>query len=183
MNFRVHPGLESKMVPIETVQQYPGNPNNGDIEAISESIQVNGLYAGVIVQRSTGYILAGNHRYAALASLGATHIPVDYVDVDEVAAKRIVLADNRTTRLGRDDPSDLLQLLKDLNDSDLGLIGTGFTIEDMGEIVDETENIGFGEPVVAVGYQVVVDLRTEDEANLLADSIRGEYPDVRVIEL
>ncbi len=65
---------------------------------------------------------------------GATEIPVTWVDVDDDAALRIMLADNRTARLGHDDDAALAELLKELAD-DGGLEGSGYDNDDLDELL------------------------------------------------
>jgi len=120
-----HDDLAPMMRPIDEVTPHPRNYNNGDVEAIGESIEVNGMYRPVFVQRSTGYIIAGNHTWHACKMLGATHIPIVWLDVDDPTAVRIMLADNRTAALAVPDNALLLELLDDLAAED-SLIGTGY---------------------------------------------------------
>jgi ParB-like chromosome segregation protein Spo0J len=94
-----HPGLDDLLVDIDSVCQHPANYNNGDLDAITASIETNGMYRPLYVQASTGQILAGNHTWAACKALGATLVPVVTLDVDDHTAKRIMLADNRTAAL------------------------------------------------------------------------------------
>lgn len=129
--------MRIEIVPISKLYQSPDNANNGDLDAIGESIEVNGFYSPIIVQRSTNYILAGNHRYVAAIAQGAVVIPAIYLDVDEKQAKRIMVADNRTTRLGFDDDSQLLNVLEDLYATDVGLAGTGYEYEDYAKLAAE----------------------------------------------
>ncbi len=123
---RYHESVRDLLVPIENVRQADRNPNAGDVEAIAESIEVNGYVVPVIARRDTHEIIAGNHRYAALHSLGATQIPVIWVDMTDEQATRYLIADNRTTRLGTDDIGLLVELLDELSDSELNLFGTGY---------------------------------------------------------
>jgi hypothetical protein len=125
---RFHESLTPLMESIAAVEQYPDNPNNGDVEAIATSMEINGVFAPVVAQKSTGYILAGNHRYAALLSLGEHRIPVLWVDVDDVAARKIMLADNRTAALAEMDLIAVGEMLEEINANDpiLGLLGTGY---------------------------------------------------------
>ncbi len=44
---------------------HPKNPRKGNVDLIIESIEENGFYGALIVQKSTGYILTGNHRFVA----------------------------------------------------------------------------------------------------------------------
>jgi hypothetical protein len=123
---RFSPGIEAMLEPVGAVRPADRNPNNGDVEAIAESIIINGFQVPVIARRDTGEIVAGNHRYYALLRLGATQVPVIWTDMDDAAAARFLVADNRLARLGRDDPSQLLEMLTELSASPLGLAGTGF---------------------------------------------------------
>ena len=107
-----HPSLEPRLVPLDDAIPYPGNPRRGDQEAITSSIRDLGLYAGVILQRSTGHILVGNHRRHGVAELGGTLIPADYLDVDDTRAAAIVARDNRTSDLGGYDDHGLAALLQ-----------------------------------------------------------------------
>jgi len=119
------------------IETHPENANVGDILAIKESIRHNGFYAPLVVQSKTGYIIAGNHRYMAAMEMGMEQVPVVYLDVDDEAARRMMLADNRITRLGQDDSDQLAALLETLADSDIGLVGTGFTHDDLNDLQDK----------------------------------------------
>lgn len=124
--FRFHADVTPLLHPIDQVTPHPRNANMGDTDAIIESIQTNGFTAPLLAQRSTGHIVAGNHRYAAAMELGATEIPVIWLDMDDEQALRYMLADNRTTRLGSDDLGLLASILEEMNDSEHGLVGTGY---------------------------------------------------------
>lgn len=130
-------GLTDLMVDIETVRPADRNPNTGDVEAIAESIVVNGYQVPVIARRDTHEIVAGNHRYYALLSLGAAQIPVIWTDMDDTQAMRFLIADNRMARLGRDDPNQLLDMLGELAvASPVALAGTGFDGEDIERLTE-----------------------------------------------
>lgn len=130
-----HPDLVPLLTDATHLHAYPGNPRVGDTSAIADSIRVNGLYRPVYGQRSTGAVLAGNHTFAAAVALGATRVPVVWLDVDDDQAKRIVLADNRTADLGAYDDRALAQLLVDLNATADQLVGTGYTDDDLTELL------------------------------------------------
>lgn len=122
---RYHDDLADHLVDIDSVSNHPRNPNNGDVDAIAESIEVNGMYRPVFVQRSSNHIIAGNHTWAACKQLGATQIPVVWLDIDDHTALRIMLADNRTAALAVPDNALLLELLDDLAEND-SMLGTGY---------------------------------------------------------
>ena len=116
---------EIRVVPIASLTPHPRNPREGDVDAIRESIRTNGWYGTVVVQASTGYVCAGNHRMRAAAAEGMTELPAEFLDIDDATALRIVLADNRTSdRAGyRDDVlAELLAEVRDAGD----LVGTAF---------------------------------------------------------
>lgn len=117
---------EYEMVPVGAVEPHPDNVNQGDVAAIVQSIQHNRFYGAVTVQRSSSRILAGKHRWLAARECGLELVPVIWVDVDDQEAIRIMLADNRTTRLGVDDPAALADLLQRVQDDTGSLSGTGF---------------------------------------------------------
>jgi hypothetical protein len=124
-----HDDLTGLLMPIDDIQPHPENYNNGDVEALAESIETNGMYRPVFVQRSTGYIIAGNHTWYACKGLGADEIPVVMLDVDDTRAAKIMLADNRIASQAIPDNSQLLTLLDRLKDTS-DLTGTGFTDHD-----------------------------------------------------
>lgn len=113
---------QSVEVDIDSLKPYRKNPRVGDLEAIRESIRENGFFAPVIVQKSTGEILAGNHRWQAAKAEGYKVIPAVYVDVDDVQAKKIVLSDNRTNDLASYNTEVLTEILAGLPTAS----GTGY---------------------------------------------------------
>lgn len=114
------------VVPLVELGLHPRNPRRGDVEAIGESIDANGFYGAVVVNRRDSKVLAGNHRLKAAQQMGMTSVPVIWVDVDDSAALRILLADNRTNDVAGYDTDDLVSLLTQLQAQDQGLLGTGY---------------------------------------------------------
>lgn len=136
--------LQVVLEPLDQLRQHPDNPNNGDVDALEESIEVNGFYSPIVVQRSTRYILAGNHRYLAAMRLHAREIPTIWLDVDDDSARRIMLADNQITRRGHDDEAMLANMLQDVYATDLGLSGTGYDNRMMAKLLaDLNEPVDF----------------------------------------
>ncbi len=133
----------AEQAPIDSLIPYPGNPRRGNVDAIVESLEVNGQFQPIIVQKSTGYIVAGNHTWQAAQQLGWPTIAVRRIDVDDESAKRIVLADNRTSDLASYDEPVLLEVLDALGD----LGGTGFDELDLSKlrgIVDAPLDLDLG---------------------------------------
>lgn len=123
----------TETVALDRLRPHPRNPRRGNLEAIQHSITANGFYGAVVAQRSTGYVLAGNHRLLAARGIGLEQIPVMWVDVDDDRAVRILLADNRTNDLASYDEAGLAELLQGLPDLD----GTGYDSRAVDELLQE----------------------------------------------
>lgn len=129
-----HAHLVPYLRDIASIRPHPQNPNEGDVEAIAESMLVNGVYKGVTVQKSTGYIIEGEHRYLALLSLGATQIPVFEDDVSDAKALRQILADNATAARAERIPDRLQSAMLSVIEDQDSLAGTGYERHDLAEL-------------------------------------------------
>lgn len=126
------------MVPVGAIQPNCWNVNQGDLGSIVESVRVNRFYGAILAQKSSGKIIAGEHRWRAAQSEGLLSVPVIWMDVDDETAKRIMLADNRTTRLGLDDPAALAELLQGLP----SIEGTGFDADALNDLLSDLGQAG-----------------------------------------
>lgn len=121
------------------IHLHPDNARLGDQEAIDVSVEENGFYGACIVQKSTGDILVGNHRFLSALAQKAKKIPVIYVDVDNVRARKIMLADNRTADGAKYDQKKLAKLLEDVQkeqeDGAAALRGTGYDADDVEDLL------------------------------------------------
>lgn len=152
-------------IPIASLQPHPNNPRQGDVASIAESIDTNGFFGAVIAQRSTGYILAGNHTWMAAKNAGMETIPTIWVDVDDARALRILLADNRTSDRAGYDKDALADVLRIASEAG-SLTGTGYNKSDMSKLLktlaeradDQTDQL-------KPQYSVIVDC--QDEAHQL----------------
>ncbi|WP_345486004.1 ParB N-terminal domain-containing protein, partial [Planotetraspora phitsanulokensis] len=120
------------LVPVGDLEPHPENPHRGDVDVIAESIDANGFYGTVLVQKSRMRIIAGEHRWRGAQAKGLPAVPAVVVDVDDETAKRIMLADNRTAEFGEYDEAVLSDLLRGLPDLD----GTGWSDDDLSELLD-----------------------------------------------
>ena len=119
---RLVPGT-IELVPVEGLKPHPKNPRKGNKGIIRESVEANDFYGIVIGQRSSGRIIAGWHRVLAAREEKVPKLPVEWLDVDDEKAERIMLVDNRAGDKARYDDDKLLALLKGL---DRPSIGTGY---------------------------------------------------------
>lgn len=174
-----------EVVPIDEVQPHPDNPNRGVVELIEESIRENTWYGAIVVQKSTGYILAGNHRWLAAQKLGATEIPVIYKDVDDREALRILLVDNETTRKGSYDDAVLRGVLDQLVEIDgpEGLAGTGFDLAWLEAEADrdEDDEIDVPDDDWQQQYGVIVVCEDEEHQQGVYEMLTAEGLKVRVV--
>lgn len=137
---RTH-GLQVEHPDVVSLRTYYRNARQGDVGQISISLRVNGQYRPIVVNRGThtgrpNEVLAGNHTLMGARELGWPTIAAVYVDVDDDAATRIVLADNRTADLGTYDDRALTVMLRDLGGE---LEGTGFGGDDLDDLLRNLE--------------------------------------------
>lgn len=110
---------------IDDVQPHPDNARIGDVSAIAESLNRFGQVKPIVVQKSTSYVVAGNHTREAAKSLLWTHIAAVVLDIDDETAKAYLLADNRLSDRAKYDQAKLYETLEGLLDLD----GTGFDMD------------------------------------------------------
>lgn len=132
--------IKHTIVDIDSVETHPNNVRQGDIGAISESLKVHGQYRPIVVDKRTNRILAGNHTWKAAKTLGWTQINAGFIETkDDDEALRILIADNRTTDLASYDDAELANLLKQLAETDEGLLGTAFDGDDLDQLLNDLE--------------------------------------------
>jgi hypothetical protein len=140
------PGI--RKTPLTALNVHPDNPRQGDIGAIIQSIEANGWYGTLVAQVSTGNVLAGNHRLQAAMHCGLDRVPVHWVDVDDDTARRILIADNRTSDLASYDDAFLAELLGNIATSEEGLLGTGWDGDDLDLLLQDLDMPGLGEDAI-----------------------------------
>ena len=134
----------TETIPTSDLTLYANNPRRGDINTIAESLQTNGQYRPIVINRGThtgtpNEVLVGNHTAQAirlLADMDPTNTQWDtvtayVVDVDADHAARIVLADNRTSDQATYNDAELYALVQAV---DHDLDGTGYSYDDLDEL-------------------------------------------------
>lgn len=164
------------MVPIDSVTTHPRNPRIGDVDAIAQSMLSHGQYVPILVQRSTGHVLVGNHRLLALHQLGAKEVWASQIDVDDDRAHRIMLADNRTSDLGDYDYAELVDLLRDLDEGAAEIVGTGYSADDLAELITMLDGAEAQESAPAgqnqLTWRYLIEIECADEARQIELSER-----------
>lgn len=115
---------------------FDGNARRGDVEAISESLRVNGQYRPIVVNIGThtgrpNEVLVGNHTVEAAKLLALPALNAVIVDLDDEAVTRIVVSDNRTSDLAKYEDRELAELLGELS----ALEGTGYSQDDLDDLL------------------------------------------------
>jgi hypothetical protein len=139
--------LRPLLVPLASVSQHPDNPRQGDAGAVAASLARFGQQKPIVVQKSTGWIVAGNHTWQGVALVGEmeralgfgpgiewTHIAVVFSDLDDLEAKAYAIADNRTSDLGTYDDDRLAKILVELASAN-ALVGVGYDGDDVDELL------------------------------------------------
>ena len=158
-------------VPLGKLVEYPHNPRRGEVDRLVESIEAHGQYRALVVNKRTMQVLAGNHTLKALRKTGAAKALVHYVDVDEVEAKKIVLADNRLSDLAGYDDQALAVLLSDLPDLD----ATGYEQADLDSLLAKLAGPADPDPQqIPETFDVIVSCESEDTQIELLERLTEE---------
>lgn len=116
----IHSSLRDMAVDIDLLDELPGNPRVGDIDAIAASLEQFGQIKPIVVHPNGDgrfTILAGNHTTMAARSLGWEYIAcVVGDDMDETEAAAFALVDNRVAELGHTDEALLTEFIVDVAD-------------------------------------------------------------------
>lgn len=179
-----------KDFPVKDLIPHPDNPRRGKVEVIQESIQENGFYGSILIQKSTGYVIAGNHRLRAAQEEGLNELPVLIADVDDVTASKILAADNRTSDLAINDERELAEFLSSIQATD-SLLGTGYTDSDLDGALkslsdresglDWKEALGFSEKE-RDGFETMTFTLSADQAETIRLALERAKPHVAELE-
>lgn len=178
--------LETQTVDVETLHTYYRNPRHGNIDAVAASLQRNGQYRAIVVNKGTHTgrpmeVLAGNHTLKAARKLGWATITAHIIDVDDDQATRIVVADNRTSDLATNDDEMIAELLQGLDD----LEGTGYTLEELEELTaPDDDPIDSGvEDEYRERFEVVVECGSEEHQERIFQKLTEEGETCRLLTL
>ena len=156
---------------------YYKNARRGDVDLIAESMQRNGVYKPLVVNRGTKTgrpmeVLCGNHSLMAIRRLADENprderwqtVDVYVIDVDEQQAARTVIADNKASDEATYEVEELVNLLTELPD----LAGTGFDRDELDELLEaldspELEEETPPEETTSDGYDLLVECADAEE--------------------
>jgi hypothetical protein len=118
---------------LDELRQLPGNPNTGDEQSLTDSIDQFGWFDGIVV--ADGIVLAGNHRLQRALDRGEAGLPgydLTGFDVSDAERMSMAITHNRTTRAGVDDPELLRAALETVavDDRQLAVVAVGPELAD-----------------------------------------------------
>lgn len=161
-------------IPIDDVEPYPGNARRGNIDVIASSLEHNGQFRPIVANKRTMQILGGNHTWHAAKQLGWSEIAVVFVDVDDAAARRIVIADNRTNDLAAYDDRALVAMLREA-ENDGGLLGTAFEKSDVAALMRTLPQEGDAPlELPPEEWQIVIECDDERQQIRLLEQLQSE---------
>lgn len=105
---------DAVMVPIRLLKNASRNPRKGAVAEVVESLREFGQHRPVVVQRSNGEVIVGNHMLKAARALGWEEMAALIVNDDDDKAMRRALADNFTGDKATWDEEELAAVMKEV---------------------------------------------------------------------
>jgi len=177
----------TELVPIESLTLNPRNPrthSDAQIAKIAASITEFGWINPVLIDEN-GAVLAGHGRLLAAKRLGKSEVPVLQIrHLSEAQKQAYLLADNRLALDAGWDPQLLTSHLLELRDESFDLRLTGFTDDELAELLKgEDPYAGEGERPASgeVSYSVVVTCSSESEQQSLIQILSAHRYSFRVV--
>jgi hypothetical protein len=122
--------LALEEVALDQLKPHPRNYRvhpDDELAHLMESIRSNGVYRNIVIAQD-GTILAGHGVMLAAQKLGLSSIPVYRTEYspDDPRALKLLVSDNEIAHLVESDDRVLTELLRELKESELDLLGTGY---------------------------------------------------------
>ena len=115
---------------IETLKPHPKNYKkhpDDQLKHLCKSIEENGLYRNIVIANDDT-ILAGHGVVLACEKLNIKQVPTLKLNIesDSKQALKVLTADNEVSHLAIGDDRALSEILKELLNDEVGLLGTGY---------------------------------------------------------
>lgn len=127
----------AELVPIDDLKPHARNYRthpDGQVAHLEQSIREHGFYRNVVVA-ADGTILAGHGIVEAARRVGLEQVPVIRLAVaaNDPAAVKVLVGDNGLMGMAAVDDRMLADLLTQIDQTDdlVGLLGTGYTTDDL----------------------------------------------------
>lgn len=132
-----------EIVDIMKVIPNPKNPNmhpERQIEILSQVIKAQGWRRPITVSKRSGFVVAGHGRLQAALILKADKVPVDYQEyANEAEEYADLVADNRIAELSSINEDLLIDILNEINDTDIDTILTGYEYHEIDDLINDDE--------------------------------------------
>lgn len=129
----IRPEIDHLAVDIHSVHTYPGNARRGNHQRIRDSLLTHGQYKPLLAQHTTGHIVVGNNTLDVMRQQGWTHVAVQFLDLDDTQARKLLLMDNRSSDDADYDTANLVDLLAELPE----FAGSGYWEMDVDRLLAE----------------------------------------------
>lgn len=134
-----------EIVDVMKVIPNPKNPNEHDerqIEILAKVIQAQGWRKPITVSKRSGFVVSGHGRLQAALLLGADKVPVDYQDyATEADEWADLIADNRIAELSNINEDLLIDILNEINDTDIDVLLTGYEYHEIDDLLNDEEHM------------------------------------------
>jgi hypothetical protein len=122
--------LPIELLPVASLKDHPRNYRThppDQLAHIEESLRLHGLYRNIVVARDDT-ILAGHGVVQAIRAMGWVQVPVFRRDLDPMdpIALKLLAGDNQIGQLAEIQDRQLTEMLREIRDSEAGLLGTGY---------------------------------------------------------
>lgn len=134
-----------EVVDIMKVIPNPKNPNmhpERQIEILSQIIKAQGWRKPITVSKRSGFVVAGHGRLQAALMLKLDKVPVDYQDyANEAEEYADLVADNRIAELSSINEDLLIDILNEINDTDIDTMLTGYEYHEIDDLINDDEAV------------------------------------------
>ena len=127
------------IVDIDSVQGNPRNPNthpDSQVKVLADIILGQGWRAPITISKRSNCVVRGHGRLAAAKLLGLATVPIDFQDyASDEAELADMIADNKIAEDSIIDKLSMANLLTHLKDVSFDMTLTGYTIDEMDEVI------------------------------------------------
>lgn len=136
--------MESKVMKLADIKPAEYNPRvrltemDHEYQALKASIDEFGLVVPLIVNERTGNLISGHQRLNVMQAGGVEETEVVLVDMEQEKEKALCIALNKIS--GKWDYGALADILEELRDSPVDILATGFSDNEIAELLGEIQD-------------------------------------------
>jgi hypothetical protein len=132
-------GTAAQWVAPTSLIPWAKNPRiNADaIEDVAASIKRFGFASPIVARKADKRVIAGHTRLAAALKLKLKKVPVRFLDISELDADALSIADNRLGEIAGWDDAKLAALLSDMKAAEFDINVLGFDEKELDKLLEE----------------------------------------------